>query len=249
MTKRLTLIAAAAAALFLGALIVGNGLGRGDPAQADVSDATRAEIEQIVREYILANPEIIPEAIAELRNREARGQIAANREALETPFESAWAGAPDGDVVLVEFYDYACPFCRRANADVQRLLAEDDRLKVVWRDMPVLGAASREAAEASLAAAKVGRFREYHDAMYADPRRVSEDKIYDVAAEAGLSQDMVDAAGRDPEIRQEIDRNLALGRALGATGTPAYIIGDRRLDGAVGYEALKEAVAAARAGN
>ncbi len=106
-----------------------------------------------VRSYLLEHPEILPEAMDRLRDREAAQAVARNREALETPFHGAWAGAADGDVVLVEFFDYACGYCRASNPDVARLLGEDPRLKVVWRDFPVLGPASDQAAIASLAAA------------------------------------------------------------------------------------------------
>ena len=218
------------------------------PRQAAVADADmdRAEIEAIVREYILANPEIIPEAITVLQQRQRSGTIEQMRSDLETPFAGAWAGANDADVVMVEFFDYNCPYCRRSNADVQRLLKEDPKLKVVWREMPVLGAPSRKAAEVSLAAAKVGRFREYHDAMFDDARRVGDGKIEDIAGDAGLPARIVDGASDAPDIRVEIDRNLAMARQLGVTGTPAYVIGDQMIDGAAGYEALKAAVAEAR---
>jgi surface antigen len=101
--------------------------------------AGRAEIEGVVRDYLLANPEIVTEAQTRLQDREVGKLVAANRALFETPFGSAWQGARDGDVVLVEFFDYACGYCRRSNADVDRLLAEDKRLKVVWRELPVLG--------------------------------------------------------------------------------------------------------------
>jgi hypothetical protein len=107
-----------------------------------------------VRSYLLEHPEVLPEAMDRLRAREAAQAVDRNREALETPFHGAWAGAADADVVLVEFFDYACSFCRASNSDVERLLREDSRLKVVWREYPVLGPSSEEAAIASLAAAK-----------------------------------------------------------------------------------------------
>ncbi|MEO0501492.1 MAG: DsbA family protein [Pseudomonadota bacterium] len=221
------------------------------PAQADngvLSAAERSEIEEIVRRYILDNPEIIPEAITNLQRREVARMIESNREDIVTPFEGAWAGNPDGDVVLVEFFDYNCPYCRQASGDVARLLKEDPDLKVVWRDFPVLGPASRQAALAALSAAKQDKYKRYHDAMFADERRVNQDKVFDVVRRTGLSEVRTAKDLDDEALSAELDANLALGRALGLGGTPAYVVGDRILEGAVGYDAMKEAIAEARAG-
>ncbi|MBV7255402.1 DsbA family protein [Pacificimonas sp. WHA3] len=213
-----------------------------------ISDSERAEIEAIVRDYILENPEIIPEAINNLQRREVARMIDSNRDEIQTPFEGAWAGNPDGDVILVEFFDYNCPYCRKGNDDVQRLLKEDENLKVVWRDFPVLGPESRRAAMASLSAAKQGKYRRFHDRMFSDPRRLDQDKLFEVIRGAGLNE--VTTAGdlKRDALDKEIDANLSLGRALGIGGTPAYVIGDRILEGAVGYHAMKEAIDAARKG-
>ena len=194
-----------------------------------------------IRSYLLENPEILPEAMERLREREAATAIDSRRAALETPFHSAWAGAADGDVVLVEFFDYACGFCRAANADVERLLAEDPRLKVVWREFPVLGPNSEQAAVASLAAAQAGRFRTFHESLFATARP-TQSAIAAARAAANVPEPEL-----TPELRQELERNYELARAIGATGTPTFVVGDAVLQGAVGYEALRDAVAAARA--
>lgn len=195
---------------------------------------------QSVRDYLLENPEILPEAMDRLREREAAKAVAGNRNALETPFAGAWAGAADGDVVLVEFFDYACAYCRKSNADVDRLLREDPRLKVVWREWPVLGPDSEAAARASLAAATAGRFKPFHDALYA-AGRPSPDALAKARAAVGLSGDLPTA-----QADRELSRNFQLARNLEATGTPTFVVGDQILQGAVGYEALREAVKVAR---
>lgn len=194
-----------------------------------------------VRAYLLEHPEIIPEAMERLRARENAQAVSEQRAALETPFHSAWAGAADGDVVLVEFFDYACGYCRAANPDVERLLAEDTGLKVVWREYPVLGPNSEQAAIASLAAARAGRFRSFHERLFASGRPTQA-----TIAAARAATDMPEPE-LTPEIRAELERNFAIGRAIGATGTPTFVVGDQVLQGAVGYEALREAVAEARA--
>jgi protein-disulfide isomerase len=208
--------------------------------------ASRAEVEQIVREYVLENPEIIPEAMQRLQDNEGAKVVRANRAAIETPFAGAWAGAADGDVVLVEFFDYACGYCRKSNEDIDRLLKEDPKLKVVWRDWPVLGPESELAARASLAAARQGRFRQYYDRLFA-AGRPNERTIAEAQQAAGVSPQMVEQVAASPEGKSELVKNSELARALGASGTPTFIVGDKVLQGAVGYEALKEAIEQARA--
>jgi protein-disulfide isomerase len=207
----------------------------------------RAEIEAIVRDYILNHPEIIPQAVARLEQAEARKALAANRSAVETPFPGAVAGNPNGDVKLVVFFDYACPYCRQGHADVSRLLREDPKLMVVYRDFPVLSPASTEAAMASLSAASQGGYRKFHDAMFESPGRVSLARTMGIVKGVGLSEERTSADLKNASLKAEIDRNLMLGRELGLTGTPSYVVGNRILSGAVGYDRLKEAVAAARA--
>ncbi|HYE27931.1 MAG TPA: DsbA family protein [Allosphingosinicella sp.] len=195
---------------------------------------------QSVRDYLLENPEILPEAMDRLREREAAKAVAGNREALETPFAGAWAGAADADVVLVEFFDYACGFCRKSNDDIDRLLREDPKLKVVWREWPVLGPDSEAAARASLAAARAGRFKQFYDRLFAAGRPTPE-ALARARSAIGLSGDIPIA-----EADRELSRNFQLARNLEATGTPTFVVGDQILQGAVGYEALREAVREAR---
>jgi protein-disulfide isomerase len=201
----------------------------------------RAEVEQVVRDYILAHPEIIPEAMGRLQDRQFASVVEENRAAFETPFASAWAGAEQGDVVLVEFFDYACGFCRKSNADIDRLLSEDKKLKVVWRELPVLGPDSQAAAEASLAAARQGRFRVFYDRLFEKGRPVPS-AVQQAQAEVGIKP-----MPQSPDFAAELDKNFQLARAINATGTPTFVVGDRVLQGAVGYDALKEAIAQARA--
>lgn len=227
------LIGGAAVALYHGGAESGSASGRG-------------EIEAVVRDYLLANPEIIPQAMERLQQREVSLAVDRHRAALETPFHGSWAGAKDGDVVLVEFFDYACGFCKAANPDVERLLEEDDRLKVVWRELPVLGPDSEAAARISLAAARQGRYRAFHDRLFA-LGRPTPPNVERAAQAADVDLSQAQSFSKAPEVGSEIQQNLELARAVGASGTPTFVIGDQVLQGAVGYEALKAAVAAARA--
>ncbi|MEA3040312.1 MAG: hypothetical protein QOE79_2825 [Sphingomonadales bacterium] len=196
----------------------------------------------IVRDYVLTHPELLPEAMQRLEANEALKAIEANRAAIETPFAGAWAGARDGDVTLVEFFDYACPYCRRSNADVDRLLKEDPKLKVVWREWPVLGPDSEAAAQASLSAAAAGKFKPFHDALFAAGRPGSE-----TIARARQAAGLPGEAAAPADSQGELERNYRLAGALKASGTPTFVVGDRILQGAVGYDALRAAIAEARA--
>jgi protein-disulfide isomerase len=200
----------------------------------------------LVRSYLLENPEVIPQAIQRLREREAAQVVVANRAAFETPFAGAWAGAKDGDVVLVEFFDYACGFCRKSNADLDRLLKEDPKLKIVWREWPVLGPDSEAAAQASLAAARQGRFKPFHDALFA-AGRPNATTVAEAQRAAGVPPQAAAEMRGSEGASAELSRNYQLARAINASGTPTFVVGDKVLQGAVGYEALKAAIASRRA--
>lgn len=211
-----------------------------------VGVADRAAIETVTREYILSHPEILPEAMQNLRAREMREVVNSNRKALETPFVGAWTGAADGDVTVVEFFDYACGYCRAAVPDVARLLAEDKRLKVVFRELPILGPDSETAARASLAAANQGQYYALHQAIYA-AGRPNPQAISEAMTTTGVDIGKANAAANSETVTDEIKRNLDLQHQLQLTGTPSWIVGDQVINGAVGYDELKKAIAAARA--
>ncbi len=236
----LTAAVAALAAVFVA------GRATGDPA-ANVAPKDRAAIEAIVRNYILEHPEIIPEAMNGLEARTTAKAVASHRAALETPFAGAVAGNQSGDVRLVVFFDYACPYCKAASADVQKLIASDPKLKVVFRDFPVLGEPSTEAALASLSAAKQGRYVPFHDSLFDGSGQLSHARTLAAAKAAGLDDARLAKDLSAPDVKAEVARNLDLGRELQLTGTPSYVVGDQVLSGRVGYDRLKDAVAAARA--
>ena len=226
------------------ALVIVAGCGAGSSATVDPKE--RAAIEQIVREYILAHPEIIPEAINGMASRDVAKLLRDNRVEIETPFPGAVAGNPDGDVTLVEFFDYACPYCRAAHNDIKRLLAADPKLRVVYRDFPVLTEASAETALAALAAARQGRYLAFHDRVFDTAGKIEHERTIALVRAAGLDErraatDMASAA-----LKAEVRKNIELGRALGLTGTPTFIVGDRILSGAVGYDKLAAAIVVAR---
>jgi protein-disulfide isomerase len=209
----------------------------------NVSD--KAAVEKIVREYILSHPEILPEAMANLQARELKQLVEDNRKAIETPFGAAWEGAADGDVTLVQFFDYACGYCRASRPDVARLIAEDKKLRVVYREVPILGPESEAAARASLAVAQHGNYSAYHTAVY-DAGRPDASTIAAAVAKAGAKPDAIRDAAKGEAVVSEINSNLQLFRQLQLTGTPGWVVGDRVINGAIGYDELKAAIASAR---
>ncbi|GAA4745000.1 DsbA family protein [Sphingomonas daechungensis] len=196
---------------------------------------------RIVRQGMLNDPHILVEASDALRDAQYKPTLDASRGLIETPFASSWKGSSKPKVTLVEFYDYACPYCKASNPHVDQLVRENPDLRVVYRELPILGDNSVAAARLSLAASKAGRFQQFHDALYAAGRPAPETNTA-AARTAQVDPKSLD----DPAIEAELRKNFSLASQLGATGTPLFIVGDRVLSGAVGYDALKKAVEDAR---
>jgi len=196
---------------------------------------------RLVRAGMMADPQILVDAGEALRDRQYAPVLAQYRAAIETPFATSWKGSSKPTVTLVEFYDYACPYCKASNPALERLVREDPGLRVVYRELPILGPDSVTAARLSLQASKAGRFVQFHDALWV-AGRPSADTIAQASSAAGISPQ----PAASPEIEAELRKNFEIAGALGATGTPLFVIGDRVLNSAVGYEELKKAVEAAR---
>ncbi|MBA3666781.1 MAG: DsbA family protein [Sphingomonas sp.] len=199
--------------------------------------------ERMVRQALIAHPEMVLDASEALRDRQFATTLAPIRASLESPFYSSWKGAAKPEVTLTYFFDYACGYCRQSNPDIEKLIAENKGLRVIYRELPILGPDSVAAARVSLAASKAGKFAQYHDALYA-AGRPGPDTIALAARAAGVAPQPVD----DPAQEAELRTNMGLASQLGATGTPLFVIGDRVINSAAGYDALKAAVEAARKG-
>ena len=192
---------------------------------------------KIVRQAMLQDPQILVDAANVLQDRQYAPTLNNARAQIETPFASSWKGAQKPEVVLVEFYDYACPYCKASNPHVDQLVRENPKLRVVYRELPILGPNSVEAARLSLAASKAGRFQQFHDALYAAGRPAP-----DTNAAAARVANIPGKPAEDPAIEAELKKNFQLASQLGASGTPLFVVGDRVLSGAVGYDALKQAI-------
>lgn len=260
-SNRTPLFAAMAALALLGAgggyLYSQRASNKGDSAQSALAAADRASeaagmsatdrkaTEAVVRAYILENPEILTEAAQILEQRALAKRLDAAGDELTTPFAGAVDGNAQGDVTLVEFTDYNCGFCRSSVADVQKLIGADKKLRVVFREVPILSASSREASKWALAAAKQGKHKAFHDAMFAG-EKPNDASIRAAAQKAGLNMARAEADANSDAVAAEIEANIAMMQKLGVGGTPTFIIGDQILEGALGYDALKQAVANAR---
>lgn len=205
----------------------------------------KAAIETVVRNYLLENPEILPEAMDRLRQKETEKQLAGAGDDLTKPFPGAVLGNPQGSITLVEFTDFACGYCRASVPEVEALIAANPQLKVVVRELPILSPASGDAARWALAAAEQGKFAEFHKAMFA-AGRPDASTIAAAAEVAGLDLDRARRVIAEPRVANELNRNLELARELKIDGTPSWIVGDQLFAGAVGQQVLQKAIDAAK---
>jgi protein-disulfide isomerase len=205
----------------------------------------RAEMERVVHDYLLNHPEVLPEAMEKLRQKEQAKQLAGVGDAVEVPFPGAILGNPNGTITLVEFSDFACTYCRRSIPDVEAVIAANPDLRVVMRELPILSPASGDAARMALAAAEQGKYAAFHRAMFAAGRPDAQ-TIEAAAVAAGLDLARARQTAADPRIAAELRRNVEYSRQLGLDGTPSWLIGEQMLFGAVGKDELTAAIAEER---
>ena len=215
--------------------------------------AQRAEIVAVVRQALMTDPTILRDAVSALQQQEAAVKDAAASAAIDragpalvkTPADPI-AGNPNGDVTVVEFYDLRCPYCRRMVPVLADLLRKDSNIRLVYKDIPILGPDSVLGARAVLAAQRQGGYLRMHDAIMASPPTITEDTLRQDADHAGLDWDRMQRDMADPALTARIAANIALAHDLGIDGTPVYVIGTRMLPGAVDLAELEGAVAATR---
>ena len=216
----------------------------------------RGAIEGIIKEYLIKNPEVLQEAIGELEHRQADAQrneqkaaLAAVGPTLATSAAGSVIGNASGDVTLVEFFDYNCPYCKRALTDLRALIKGDAKLRVMLRDLPVLGPDSVEATKVALAAKlqlSGDKLLEYHARLLETRGRVGGERGIAVAKEMGLDVARLQRDIAGPEVAAAMAENAAVSEKLALTGTPAFIIGNEIISGAVGVDPLRQAIAATR---
>ena len=222
---------------------------------ADFTPDQKAQIEAIVRDYLKNHPEMLIDAIqaaddklkADAKDKSVQALAAHRQDVLNDPL-SPVGGNPNGNVTLVEFFDYRCPYCKQVEPALEKLIGDDRQLRFVFKEFPVLGPDSETAARVALAARKQGKYDAFHRAMMGTSGHIDEAVIYKVAGSVGLDVDRLKQDMKSPDIDKELKANLALGKQLDLDGTPSFIVGDTIIPGAIGADDLKQLVAAARSG-
>ena len=211
-------------------------------------------LDKAIEQYIRSHPEVIEQSLQALEaKREAeektrqKAALAKRQQDLLNDPSSPVSGNPNGDVTIVEFFDYRCGFCKRAAGAVTQIQKDDPRVRVIYKDFPILGEPSEIAAKAALAANVQGKHQAFHEAALASKNEMTKSELLRIAGEVGLDAARLETDMANPEWQSVIDRNRALARDLGITGTPGFIVGTELVPGALDVKGLKELIA--RAGN
>jgi len=223
------------------------------------SGGQRGEIETIIRNYLIAHPEVLEEAMAELNKRQAAAEAEKHEESVaqnsDTIFNSPRGvvlGNKDGDVTFVEFFDYNCGYCKRAMTDMLDLMKSDSKLKVVLKEFPVLSQGSVEAAQVAVAVRMQDpggkKYLDFHQRLLGGRGPADKARAIAAAKEAGLDVARIEKDLASPEVRATIEENFKLAESMGMNGTPSYVIGKQVVIGAVGLEGLREKIGVARCG-
>ena len=219
------------------------------PFTSIAQDLTDERIKELALQAIRENPQIIMEAVQILEAERAASQAQAQsevldnqRQLLERDPNAPVLGNPDGDVTVIEFFDYNCPDCKRAMAEVQGLLEGDDNIRLVYREWPILGDGSVFAAKAALASREQGKYETFHWALMGMQGRADEASVMRIAKEVGLDIDRLRADMETPEIQEHIATSMRLTQALGFNGTPSFVIGDELVPGFVEEDQLRALV-------
>lgn len=222
-----------------------------------LSDEQTRAVEKLVREYILKNPEMIVESLRgyeekqrQAADEEAQKAIAAHRDAILNDPTSPIAGNPNGNVTVVQFFDYRCGYCKKVVPSLRELLKTDKDVRLVLKEFPILGPDSVTASRAALATWNIApdKYFPFHLALMESRGEMNEARVLETAKKVGIDVDKLQAAMADPAIKTAIDRNMDLARTLHVNGTPAFIIGNQLVPGAIDLDTLREMVATARAG-
>jgi protein-disulfide isomerase len=224
-----------------------------------ISGSQRTEIEKIIREYLIANPEVLQDAMNELEKRQSAAEAAKHQATIKDHAEQLFnskrhvvVGNPQGDVTFVEFFDYNCGYCKRAMVDMFDLMKADPKLKVVLKEFPVLGPSSIEAAKVAVAVRMQDRtgkkYLDFHQKLLSGRGQVDKAQAMAAAKEVGLDMARLERDLGSDEIGRSLEESFKLAEKLGLNGTPSYVIGDNVVVGAVGLAALKEKINTARCG-
>lgn len=218
--------------------------------ETPAKNLSKADIEKIVHDYILDNPQVILESVNEYQKKSTQARqdnaLEKNKDFLFKDNGDPEAGNPEGDVTIVEFFDYNCHFCKSAFADVQDLVKKDGKVRVVFKEFPILGPSSETAAKWALAAHKQKKYFEFHKALMGNKEPVNDTLLEKIATNVGMSVDQAKKDITGTEILLQIEKNRSLANQLGINGTPAFVIGKEIIPGGIPLEEMERKVAEQR---
>ena len=225
------------------------------PAAAAGSALTKEQVQGMIHDYIMENPRVIMESVDNyqkkmMADREAHAteDVKKNKGMLTQDADSPEAGNSKGDVTVVEFFDYNCHYCKGALPAVQSLIDKDKKVRVVFKEFPILGPTSETAAKWALAANKQKKYFEFHTAMMNNKERIDDALLEKVAKDVGMDVDKAKADLSSPEIMAELSKTRSLAEQLDINGTPAFIIGDDISRGAISEDAMEQKIKTIRDG-
>jgi len=231
--------------LFAGfSILAANAAAAEQPGQ--FSQKQKEAINNMIRDYILEHPEILPEAIQILQSRAKKAMLQQNHTRLYDDGFSYIGGNPKGDVTLIEFFDYNCSYCKGALRTLERLKKEDSDLRIIYKELPVLSESSYIAAKAAMAAMKQGKYEQFHIALLKNTGNLTEERIFEIARDVGLDEQALAKDMTSPLMDRNLQINHSLAEALEINGTPGFVIGDAIIPGAVPYEELVKIIARTR---
>ena len=217
--------------------------------ESSFSDSQKKEIGTIIHDYLMENPQIIFDAAEQYRQNQE--EIMAKQfddkfnqykaDLTSGPY-TPFVGPEDADIVVIEFFDFNCGYCKKAYPDMKKLIGEEKDVKFIFKEMPILSPSSRTTAEWALAANKQGKYWEFHQKLIMYPGSKDAKSLEKLAADVGLDVDQLKKDLKDPKIKEEIDQNLKITRELGINGTPAFIIGKTLARGYMGYDSMKDTI-------
>ena len=221
------------------------------------ANSSRTELQSVIREYIISHPEVLQEAMAELERRQtasetekARGAIKEHAQTLFNSPRQVTIGNRDGDVTLVEFFDYNCGYCKQALPDMNALMSGDGKLRIVLKEFPVLGPGSIEAAQVAVAVRMQDptgeKYLAFHQKLLGSRGQADKARALAAARDADVDIARLEADLNSDEVKASIEENFKLAESLGINGTPSYVIGNELVAGAVGLNALKDKIKSAR---
>jgi protein-disulfide isomerase len=223
-------------------------------AEAALTDNQKTEVQQVIKQYLRDNPEVIIEAFQAYQEKQQREQM-ANAAGKITEFKDKLtaadlpeAGNPKGDITVVEFFDYNCGYCKKAIEDIKSVLETDKNVRFVFFDMPILGPTSMTAAKWAHAAHAQGKFFEFHKAVLEHNGGLNDDVLAEIAGKVGMDVEKAKKDANDPAVAEALEKSLQMGHDIGIQGTPGFIIGTDLFPGYLGQDGLKKAIDDARAG-